>query len=121
MLDINKSIFPTLGLVLLALSLMGTLYYIALLKPSSALALAVIAGWLFVPHLAIGAAFYARAIGFITVMVLLVLGQLFLADVVIWNQDPQGAIAVFMLPILQIFGLAVAFLLTKLAAKKAST
>lgn len=120
MAKLAKSIPQVVGLLAVLLSFAAALYYIALLKPSSAVAWVVLASWLLLPHLALGSALFARVVGPLAVLVLLALGQLFLADVVIWNKDPQGAIAVFMLPLFQIFGLAVAFLVSKLVTKKAS-
>jgi hypothetical protein len=114
----DKSMFVILGLVAVAFSFVATLYYIALLKPSSTLAWFVLASWLLLPHLAVGGALLARMVGPVAALILLALGQLYLADVIIWNSDPQGAIAVFMLPLFQFFGLAGAFLITRLVHKR---
>ncbi len=84
------------------------------LRPSSVGAFLVLAAWLTAPHVVtIAALLWSRRTGrsawswCILAFVVSAGGILFLLDVVFWNRDAQGAIAVVMTPILQVLATVV--------------
>jgi hypothetical protein len=97
----------SLAYVLLIVAAMVSLYFVYLLKPTSALAIALFSIWLILPYiiLAVTLAFSTR--GAIDVANLVVTslvvagGLLFLVLVIFIRPDAQGAIAVFFTPMYQ--------------------
>jgi len=101
------------ALLLIAVAAGTTLMFVSVLKPTSPGAFVFFAGWLIAPHAVMGAALVLlrrrRVVTFhwdaVAVMVSAG-GVLFLADVIFWHPDAQGAIAVLMTPLLQCGALA---------------
>jgi hypothetical protein len=84
------------------------------LRPSSAGAFLVLAAWLTAPHvMTIAALLWSWRTGrsswswCVLALVVSAGGILFLLDVVFWNRDAQGAIAVVMTPVLQVLAAVV--------------
>lgn len=106
-----------ISFLLIATAVCASVWFVDALKPTSAAGFAFFTVWLVLPYAAIGAAlvflhrkgsaalgpWYAAA-GSVSVG-----GIAFLADVVFWHPDSQGALAVLMVPVLQ--GVALALLL----------
>ena len=93
-----------------------TVFFVKVLKPTSAGAFVFFAFWLVLPHVVMSTALLllwrkrAASVHWHVVAVLVSIGGIvFLADVIFWHPDAQGAIAVIMTPILQ--GAALAFLI----------
>ncbi len=104
-------------LVLIAIAAIISVVFVNTLKPTSTKAFIFFSVWLTLPYIIMSAAlifldckgkasFYWYVVG----VVVSVSGILFLANVIFWHPDAQGAIAVLMTPILQ--GGVLAFLLT---------
>jgi len=93
-----------------------TLFFVSALKPTSVAAFVFFAVWLILPYVIICVALLfllrrgaASFYWYFVAVIVSIGGIVFLADVIFWNQDAQGAIAVLMTPILQ--GGALALLL----------
>jgi len=92
----------------------ATVLFVKALKPSSSAAFAFFVIWLLLPYVAMiaviislhrqgKAALHCHAASFIVTAG----GMLLLADIIYWHPDPQGALSVMMLPILQVVAFAV--------------
>lgn len=112
--SMKRAIAITYALILMAA--LATVFFVNALQPTSAGAYFLFAIWLVIPHIAMGVALfflrrkerYFYSLGAATIIVFA--GSiLLLANIIYWNPDAQGAIAVLMIPILQ--GGALAFLL----------
>lgn len=97
----------------LAVAAGGSVAFVSALKPTSATAFAIFAGWLLVPYGVIAGVLLAvrrRGVALLHwyagALVVAIAGLGYLADVVLWHPDAQGGIAVLMAPLLQ-GGLAV--------------
>lgn len=104
------------GFLAIAAAACTTVWFVGAMKPTSAAAFAVFSIWLISPHAAMAAALLhlerrraASAHWHIVAIIVSLGGVLFLADVIFWHTDAQGALAVLMAPVLQ--GVALAFLL----------
>lgn len=93
-----------------------TTLFVEALKPTSTGAFVLFAVWLILPYVIMSAALIllqrkgtASFHWCIVAIIVSIGGILFLADVIFWHPDAQGAIAVLMTPILQ--GGALVFLL----------
>ena len=103
-----------IAFVVLAIAACATLWFVNTLKPSSAGALVFFALWLVLPHAVMTAALLglqrngkALAHCCAVAVLLSVSGILFLAEVIVWHPDAQGALAVLMTPILQLGAFAI--------------
>jgi len=101
---------------LMAVAACITLFFVSALKPTSTGAFVFFAAWLILPYVIICAALLilrrkgaASFHWYVVAVIVSTGGIVFLADVIFWNQDAQGAIAVLMTPVLQ--GGALALLL----------
>ena len=93
----------------LAVAVAMTLYGVALLKPSSVGAWAFFSLWLVSPYVAMGVGLAITAgksadtlRWHLIVLLVSALGVALLADVSWWHRDAQGAIAVLLVPVLQL-------------------
>lgn len=100
-------------LALLAIAAVTTVTFVNVLKPTSPGAFVFFAAWLVAPHVGMAAALLlARKRRVVSLhwdaIAILVSagGVLFLADVIFWRPDAQGAIAVVMAPLFQCAALA---------------
>lgn len=111
------NLMNTISCILMLITSFATVLLVKALKPVSSSAFVFFLVWLLLPYVAIiavlislhrqgKAALHCHAATFIVTAG----GMLLLADIIYWHPDPQGAIAVLMLPILQ--GIAFAVLLT---------
>lgn len=96
----------TLGTLVLAT--LASVLLVYALKPTDFLTHAILSLWLAVPYFLLGAIMVymathrpIRRYWHITFILVAVAGPLFLADIIYWHPDPQGAIAVLMAPMLQ--------------------
>lgn len=110
-----KWIAPT-AFSLMAVAACITLFFVSVLKPTSSGAFVFFAVWLILPYVIICAVLLilrrkgaASFHWYVVAVIVSIGGIVFLADVIFWNQDAQGAIAVLMTPVLQ--GGALALLL----------
>lgn len=85
-----------------------TVFFVSVLKPTSPTAFALFALWLISPHVAMSAALFtlgrkspASIHWYVVAVIVSVGGIVFLSDVIFWQPDAQGAIAVMMAPLLQ--------------------
>lgn len=108
-------IIPTTFL-LIAVAACTTVLFVSALKPTSVGAFMFFAVWLILPYVLMIAALAllqlkgaASLHWYVVAVIVSTSGILFLADVIFWHPDAQGAIAVLMTPILQ--GGALALLL----------
>ena len=84
------------------------------LRPSSIGAYAFILTWTVAPYVVMGSVLLLRRRSgdapvwpwCLGVVAISAAGVYLMADVIVWNLDPQGAIAVFLIPLLQGIGLA---------------
>jgi hypothetical protein len=102
--------------LLIAIAACTTVLFVSALKPTSTIVFVVFAVWLICPYVIMSAVLiflHRKGNAFFhwhVVAILISTGSiLFLADVIFWRPDAQGAIAVLMTPILQ--GGALALLL----------
>jgi len=94
--------------VLIVLAAFVTAVSVKALKPTSAGAFLFFAAWLVLPYVIMSASLLllrrrgtASAHWYIVATIVSIGGILFMADVIFWQPDAQGAIAVLMTPILQ--------------------
>ncbi len=94
--------------VLIAVTACITVIFVKALKPASGGAFLFFVVWLLLPHAVMSARLFqlrhksAASVHWYVVAALVSLGGIvFLADVIFWRPDAQGAIAVLMTPILQ--------------------
>ena len=97
-----------LGVLAIAAAAVASILFVVVLKPTSAAAFAAFAVWLVSPYAAMGIALVllerksrAPALWHFVVILVCAGGMLFLADVIFWHPDAQGAIAVLMAPLFQ--------------------
>ncbi|WP_126452598.1 hypothetical protein [Sulfuriflexus mobilis] len=102
--------------ILMAVAACTTIFFVSALKPTSTGAFVFFAVWLILPYVIICVALLilqrkgtASFHWYVVAVIVTIGGILFLADVIFWHRDAQGAIAVLMTPILQ--GGALALLL----------
>jgi hypothetical protein len=100
--------------ILIAVAACTTIFFISVLKPTSTGAFLFFAVWLNLPYAIICAALLilqrrgtASFHWYVVAVSIPIGGILFLADVIFWHKDAQGAIAVLMTPILQSVALAI--------------
>lgn len=106
-----------ISFLLIAAAVCTSVLFVGALKPTSTAGFAFFTVWLVLPYAAMGAALVllhrkgstALGPGYAAAGSVSVGGIAFLADVVFWHPDPQGALAVLMIPLLQ--GVALALLL----------
>jgi hypothetical protein len=101
---------------LMASAACTTVWFVSTLKPTSIGAFLFFSVWLISPYvMMITALIYLRSKAriffhwYVVAIIVSAAGMVFLTDVIFWHPDAQGAIAVFMTPILQ--GIALAILL----------
>lgn len=94
--------------IMIAVAACISVIFVRALKPTSNGAFLFLAAWLVLPYAIMGAALISsrlkhdtRAHWHVVAALVSIGGILFLADVIFWHPDAQGAIAVFMTPILQ--------------------
>jgi hypothetical protein len=103
----NLRPITSLAYVLLIISALVSLFFVYLLKPTSAEATALFGIWLLLPYivLAVILAFSTRVAidvaNLVVTLFVVVGGLLFLVVVIFIRPDPQGGIAVFFTPIYQ--------------------
>ena len=104
-----------------------TVWFVAVLQPTTTAAFAAFAAGLVSPHAAMAAGLLflqrkgaAPAHWHVIAIVVSVGGVLFLADRIFWHTDAQGGIAVLMAPLLQGIALAVLLPLAALASRLAN-
>jgi hypothetical protein len=102
--------------ILIAVAACTTVFFVSALTPTSTGAFLFFAVWLNLPYAIICTALLilqrrgtASFHWYVVAVSVAIGGILFLADVIFWHKDAQGAIAVLMTPILQ--GVALAILL----------
>lgn len=102
--------------ILMAVAACTTIFFVSALKPTSTGAFVFFAVWLNLPYVIIYAALLilqrkgtASVHWYVVAVLVSIGGIIFLADVIFWHRDAQGAVAVLMTPILQ--GAALALLL----------
>lgn len=102
--------------ILMLITSSANMLCVKALKPTSNGAFVFFAVWLLLPYVAMSAVLISlhrqgkAALHYHAATVIVTAGgMLLLADIIYWHPDPQGAIAVLMLPILQ--GIAFAVLL----------
>ena len=102
-----KWLFP-ITVLLIAIAACTTVLFVSTLKPASTGAFIFFAVWLVSPHIIIGTVLiFLRTrskVPFHSCVVAVILsagGILYLADVIFWRPDAQGALAVLMTPLLQ--------------------
>lgn len=105
-----------LGFLAIAAAAVVTVWFVGVMKPTSALVFLAFSAWLVSPYIVM-----AALLGFLerrraapaschAAAILICLGGvLFLADLIFWHTDAQGAIAVLMAPLFQ--GIALLVLL----------
>ena len=93
---------------LMAVAVCVTVFFVSALKPASAGAFALFAVWLVLPYVVMSIALVlpgsertALVQWHVVAALVSIGGVVFLADVIFWRPDAQGAIAVLMTPILQ--------------------
>lgn len=116
-----------LGLLTIAAAACTTVWFVSVLKPTSAGAFVFFTAWLVSPHVAMAAvlALLARRGGAATrwsviAIIVSIGGIVFLADLIFWHTDAQGALAVLMAPLFQAVALAVLWALSLLVGPAAS-
>jgi len=94
--------------LLMAIAASTTVWFVSALKPTSIGAFVFFAVWLISPYAMMSAALmFLRPKDspsfhwYVVAVIVSIGGILFLADVIFWHPDAQGAIAVLMTPILQ--------------------
>jgi hypothetical protein len=94
--------------LLMAIAACTSVWFVSVLKPTSIGAFVFFAAWLISPYAMMCAALiFLRPRGkpsfhwYVVAVIVSIGGVLFLADVILWHPDAQGAIAVLMTPILQ--------------------
>lgn len=94
--------------LLIAIAACITVLSVSALEPTSTGAFIFFAVWLSFPYIIMGAVLIvlqrkgtASFYWYIATIIVSIGGVLFLADVIFWHPDAQGAIAVLMVPILQ--------------------
>lgn len=94
--------------LMIAIAACTTILFVSALKPTSIGAFVFVAVWLTFPYAIMSAALIllqrkgtASFHWYIVAVIVSIGGILFLADVIFWHPDAQGAIAVLMTPILQ--------------------
>jgi hypothetical protein len=106
--------------LLLAISVCTSVWFVSVLKPTSVGAYVFFATWLASPYAVLTSALLllqskrqsqVHWLG-ITAMIS-TSGILMLSDLIFWHKDAQGAIAVFLVPILQFAAIAVLVALSK--------
>jgi len=103
----NLRPITSLAYVLLIVAATVSLFFVYLLKPTSAEATALFGIWLLLPYmiLAVILAFSTRVAidvaNFVVTLLVVVGGLLFLIVVIFIRPDPQGGIAVFFTPVYQ--------------------
>lgn len=102
----NLRPIASLAYVLLIVAAIVSLFFVYILKPTSAEATALFGIWLLLPYIILAAilAFSTRAIDVANLVVTLFVvvgGLLFLVVVIFIRPDPQGGIAVFFTPMYQ--------------------
>jgi hypothetical protein len=114
------------GFLAIAAAACTTVWFVGALKPASATAFAAFSAWLVSPYAAMAAALLflerrgAAPVHWpVVAIVVSAGGVLFLADVIFWHTDAQGAIAVLMAPLLQSIALAVLLPLSGWAFRRA--
>ena len=97
-----------LTFILMAVAAWISVIFVREVKPASGSAFLFIAAWLVLPYAIMSAALIAfrrkqhTPVHWHVVAALVSIGgTVFLADVIFWHRDAQGAIAVFMTPFLQ--------------------
>jgi len=102
-----KWIIP-ITFIVIAVAACTTVLFVSALKPTSSGAFLFFAVWLIFPHAIMSAALVvlqrkgaASFHWYVVAAMVSIGGILFLADVIFWHPDAQGAIAVLMTPILQ--------------------
>ena len=98
----------TITFLLMAIIACITVWFISTLKPTSNTAFVFFAVWLTSPYAIMSAALiFLRQKDnssfhlYLVAVIVSIGGILFLADIIFWHPDAQGAIAVLMTPILQ--------------------
>ena len=116
----------TMGFLAIAAAATTTVLFVVAMKPTSAAALSVFCAWLISPHVAMAAALAflerksaAPAHWYVVAIIVSAGGALFLADLIFWHTDAQGALAVLMAPLFQGIALAVLLALSRLAFRPA--
>lgn len=116
------------GFLAIAASACITVWFVAAMKPTSPAAFLFFSAWLVSPHAAMATVLLllqrkgaAPAHWYVIAIVVSIGGVLFLADVIFWHTDAQGAIAVLMAPWLQGIALAVLHALSALVYRRTRT
>ena len=115
-------LIATFGFLAITAAAGTTVWFVAAMKPTSAAAFAVFCAWLISPHAAMAAALALRerkggapANWYVVAIIVCAGGALFLANMIFWRTDAQGALAVLMAPLFQGIALVVLLPLTWLA------
>lgn len=103
----NLRPITSLAYVLLIVAAIASLFFVYILKPTSAEATALFSIWLLLPYiilaaiLAFGASVAIDVANLVVTLFVVVGGLLFLVVVIFIRPDPQGGIAVFFTPMYQ--------------------
>lgn len=94
--------------ILIAVAACMCVIFVLALKPTSSGAFLVFAAWLLLPYALMGAALISKRLKsdasthwYVVAALISIGGTVFLADVIFWNPDAQGAVAVLMAPVIQ--------------------
>lgn len=119
-------LIATFGFLAIAAAACTTVWFVVAMKTTSAAAFAVFCAWLISPHAAMAAVLAllerkgaAPAHWYLVAIIVCAGGALFLADLIFWHTDAQGALAVLMAPLFQGIALAVLLPLSWLAFRPA--
>ena len=110
-----KWILP-IAFIVIGIAACATVWFVTVLKPSSAGAFIFFVLWLVLPYAAMAATLVFLSSGSSALPhcawlagLLGIAGILFLAEVIFWHLDAQGALAVLMVPLLQIGAFTILF------------
>lgn len=112
-------------LVVIAIAVSLTSFFVPALKPTSPAAFILISIWLNLAYLLIGFAFFKPSLNkftskpfVITTAIIVLCSTAFLTDIIFIHPDAQGAIAVFVTPILQASGFVILYPLVQWLSNK---
>lgn len=116
------------ALLLMALSVGITVWFVTLLKPTSVGAFLFFAGWLLAPYVLLSGTLLLRhprnpapARWFFITAIVSIGGVLMLSDLIFWHKDSQGAIGVILVPLFQGVAAVVLFALFSLRSRLTRT
>lgn len=119
-----KIINPIISILIL-ITLFSTIFFVSALKPVSSLAFLFLTLWLLSPYILIIISIILlnlnnkATLHWYAVTFLVTAGSIFLlTDIIFWHPDPQGAIGVLLLPIIQSIAFAALLPISKWILRK---